>query len=70
MIQKNNQNSEFQQRLISQKEAGKYLGISYWTVRDMVFRGDIPHIRIGRRVLIDIKDLEEFIQRSKFKQGA
>ena len=57
-----------QKRLISQKEAGEYLGISYWTVRDMVFRGDIPHIRIGRRILMDIKDLEEYIQKNKSSQ--
>jgi len=63
-----NHNDKKQKRLISQKEAAEYLGISYWTVRDMVFRGDIPHIRIGRRILMDIKDLEEYIKKNKSSQ--
>jgi len=60
-----NHNDKRQKRLISQKEAGEYLGISYWTVRDLVFNGELPHIRIRRRILMDIQDLEEYIQKNK-----
>jgi excisionase family DNA binding protein len=31
----------------------------------MVFRGEIPHVRAGRRVLVDIRDLEEWIELNK-----
>src|SRR5262245_37380010 len=50
-------------RLLDLRAAGKYLGVSYWTMRDLVFGGLIPMVRIPcprsgdgrviRRVLID-----------------
>ena len=52
-------------RLLSQHEAARYLGISYWTVRDLVFRRDIPFVKIGRRVLVDRLDLNAYLDRSK-----
>jgi excisionase family DNA binding protein len=57
-------------RLLSQQEAAHYLGISYWTVRDLVFRREIPFIKIGRRVLIDRLDLDAYLDRSKIQRGA
>jgi len=64
-----NHKEDKNKRLISQKEAGEYLGISYWTVRDLVFCGDIPHIRIRRRILMDIQDLDDYIQKTKNQKG-
>ena len=52
-------------RLLSQHEAARYLGISYWTVRDLVFRRHIPFVKIGRRVLVDRLDLDAYLDRSK-----
>ena len=57
-------------RLLSQQEAARYLGISYWTVRDLVFRREIPFIKIGRRILIDRLDLDAYLDRSKIHTGA
>jgi excisionase family DNA binding protein len=57
-------------RLLSQQEAAHYLGISYWTVRDLVFRREIPFIKIGRRVLVDRLDLDAYLDRSKIHPGA
>ena len=57
-------------RLLSQHEAARYLGISYWTVRDLVFRREIPFIRIGRRILVDHLDLDAYLDRSKIHTGA
>ena len=52
-------------RLVSQQAAATYLGISYWTVRDLVFRREIPFVRIGRRILVDRADLDAYLDRSK-----
>ena len=52
-------------RLLSQQDAASYLGISYWTVRDLVFRHELPHVKIGRRILVDRIDLEAYLERSK-----
>jgi excisionase family DNA binding protein len=64
-----NQNGKSQKRLLSQREAAEYLGISYWTLRDLNFQGILPYLKIGRRILIDLKDLEGYIQKSKVRQG-
>ena len=54
-----------ERRLLSQQEAASYLGISYWTIRDLVFRREIPHMKIGRRILVDQIDLDAYVDRSK-----
>jgi excisionase family DNA binding protein len=58
-------NNSFPCRLLSQKAAAAYLGISYWTLRDLCFRGDIPYVRVKRRLLVDRVDLEAYIARCK-----
>ena len=53
-------------RLLSIAQASEYLSLSTWTIREMTWRGDLPHIRCGRRILLDIYDLDEWIERGKF----
>ncbi len=57
-------------RLLSQREAASYLGVSYWTLRDLTFRGEIPYLRIKRRILVDRADLDSYIGRLKTQYGA
>lgn len=52
-------------RLVSLLDAATYLGISYWTVRDLINRREIPAVRIGRRVMLDVDDLDGFIEANK-----
>ena len=52
-------------RLLDYHHAARYLSVSYWTVRDMVCRGELPRVRVGRRVLIDRNDLHDLISRNK-----
>ena len=54
-------------RLLSQQDAACYLGISYWTVRDLVFRHELPFVKIGRRILLDRLDLDAYLDRSKIR---
>ena len=54
-------------RLLSQQEAAHYLGISYWTVRDLIFRRELPWVKIGRRILVDRLDLDAYLDRSKIR---
>lgn len=55
------QDRRLNQRLYSVDEAATYLGISPWTVREMIWRGDLACIRLGRRVLLDLQDLDRLI---------
>ncbi|MBK9949650.1 MAG: helix-turn-helix domain-containing protein [Nitrospira sp.] len=56
-------------RLLSQRESAMYLGISYWTLRDLTFRGEIPHVKIRRRILVDRLDLDAYLDGMKVRSG-
>jgi|SRR6516162_419069 excisionase family DNA binding protein len=53
------------QRLLSVKEAAKYLGSSPWHIRRAFREGDFPRIRWGRRDMVDRADLDAFIEKMK-----
>ena len=51
-------------------EVAKTLGVSSRTVHTLVKRGDLPHFRVGQRVLIPADALREFIaQRTKSEKS-
>ncbi len=52
-------------RLYSVEDAAEYLGRSVWGVREMLYAGKIPFIKDGRRVLLDIRDMDEWIEKNK-----
>ena len=53
-------------RLITQKEAAEYLGISTKTVWDWTERGILPKVEIpGTKTKYDLNDLEKLIQENK-----
>lgn len=52
-------------RLYSITEAAHYLGRSAWSVRRLVWAGELPCVRGGRRVHVDVKDMEQFIEQHK-----
>jgi excisionase family DNA binding protein len=62
------------ERLLSLPQAAAYLGVSYWTVRDLVANGTLAKVALPggpndsrslRRVLIDRHDIDRLIERSK-----
>lgn len=58
-------NPRVQQRLYSIKDASTYLGRSVWAVREMLWAGKMPHIKDGRRIQVDINDMDAWIDKSK-----
>lgn len=52
-------------RLLGIKAASTYLSISYWSMRTLVLNGEVPHIPVGNRRLIDRQDLDDWIDKSK-----
>ena len=54
-------------RLYSINEAAIYLGRTVWAVREMLWAGKIPYIKDGRRILLDITDMNAWIDKSKIK---
>ncbi len=54
-------------RMYSIKEAAIYLGLSEYTVRTLIWSGELPFMKIdgGRKQLLDIRDLDAYIDRHK-----
>ncbi len=52
-------------RLLDYKAAGAYLSLSYWSLRELVLNGEIAHIKFGKKVLIDRRDLDDWIEANK-----
>jgi excisionase family DNA binding protein len=61
----NKEQNETQKRLYSISEASVYLGRTVWGVREMIWAGKLPIVRDGRRILLDILDMEKWIEKNK-----
>ena len=57
-------------RLYSLSEAAVYLGRSKWSVRRLIWAGELPSVRAGRRVHLDVQDMETFIENNKVRENA
>jgi excisionase family DNA binding protein len=55
-------------RLYSLQEAATYLGRSTWSVRRLIWSGEIPAVRAGVRVHVDVQDMDAFIDRNKVRE--
>lgn len=51
--------------LLPLKDAAQVLGCTIWAVRGLIWDGQVPYVKIGRRYLISPDDLREFIRREK-----
>jgi excisionase family DNA binding protein len=59
--------SPLSKRLYTLKQAAEYLGRSEWGMRELIWAGSIPVVRVedGRKIFLDIEDLNDFINRNK-----
>lgn len=48
-------------KTITAKEAAEYLGVSYWLLLEKVKRGNLPCIRVGKRVLFRLESLDQWM---------
>jgi len=53
--------------LISAKEAGERLGLSFWTLYAWARAGRIAYVQLGKRKLFDPRDIEALIDSHKVK---
>lgn len=52
-------------RLFSINEIAHYLGRSAWTIAEMVRTGKLPYIPDGKRKLLDIRDIDRWIETNR-----
>lgn len=55
-----------QPALLNVKEAAVYLGRTEQAVQHLIFNKELPVVRVGRRVHLDRRDLDSWIERNKF----
>ena len=55
-------------RLYNIPEAAQYLGRTSWSVRHLIWSGELPEVRAGKRVQVDIKDMDAFIEMNKQRE--
>ena len=51
-------------RLLDYQAASSYLSLSYWSVRTLVVNGEVPHVKFGKRVLLDRLALDEWVEKN------
>jgi putative molybdopterin biosynthesis protein len=54
-----------EKRLLTIKEASEYLGITENALYCMVYRRQIPFVKIGKRLRFDKIDLDKWIEKQK-----
>lgn len=52
-------------RLLTLPQAARYLGLSPWTIRELIWRGVLPRVRLSRKILLDQRDLDAAIETAK-----
>ena len=54
-------------RLMPLKDAAQWLGLTVWAMRERIWAGQIPVVQFpgGRKMYVDVQDLEAFIQNNK-----
>ena len=55
-------------RLYTIPEAAHYLGRTVWSVRELIWQGDLRAVKVGRRIHLDLQDLNAFIERHKVQE--
>lgn len=59
------QTATAESRLFTIKQSALYMNCHVWYVRTQVWARAIPHVRFGKRILIDKADLARFIDKQK-----
>ena len=53
-------------RAITVKEAAIYLSTTVPAIRQLIYSRQIPFVRVGKRFVMDVKDLDAWLERMKY----
>lgn len=56
-----------EKRLYNLEEASVYLGRPIFSIRGLIWKGVLPFVRDGRRMYLDLVDLDEYITKNKLR---
>jgi hypothetical protein len=54
-------------RLYSIKELTAAIGATDWFWRSQIWDGQLQYVQVGKKMFVDHEDIENFIQKNKFK---
>src|SRR5260370_40767043 len=57
------------QRLLTLPEPARYLRGTLWSVLELIWKGQLPHTRFGKRFQVDRRDFDELLDREKKFEG-
>jgi excisionase family DNA binding protein len=57
-------------RLLTVKEASVYLGRSVPSIRELIWAGSLPIVRVGKRIHLDLLDLDKWIEQNKVRYAS
>jgi excisionase family DNA binding protein len=52
-------------RLLTIQQTAAYMGATVWFVRSLIWSRNIPFVKFGNRLLLDKKNLDEYIEAQK-----
>lgn len=55
-------------RLLTLTEAAAFLSTTVWSVRSLIWDGRLPFVRLGRRFLVDVRDLDTLVENLKQRE--
>ena len=61
-------NSHKRRGALTRFEAAMYLGISIRSLDNLLSAGEIPKVKIGRKTVVRVDDLDNFLNRKKAQQ--
>ena len=53
------------QRYFKLKEAVKYCSIALYTLRELIWKGELPFIQFGKNIYLDKKDIDKYMKKRK-----
>ena len=56
-----------QPRGLNLRRAAEYLGCKLWAMRELVWKGELKAVRIGKCDIIDVRDLDAWFEKQKAK---
>ncbi len=65
MVNAKHGNISANKRLFSIKELVNEIGCTEWFWRTQIWAGRLPFVKVGRKMMIDTRDVDDFIQRYK-----
>jgi hypothetical protein len=57
------------QRLLTPPEPARYPRSTLWSVLELIWKGQLPYTRFGKRFQVDRRDFDELLDREKKCEG-